>query len=487
MLKKLCPFDSQKAQLKAVRRGLSSTLGNVVKKEGRWIWILSHWLTLDAQAGKEGWIALLAKTRRYPNASGIRCQTFRFFSSKKQLPVLLHSATVFIWRDLLRTDCLHFCSSRLSLSEYLWREQSENSCYSEHIVTISLILHPFVNRIVLRLNKMLQQQESRSSRRRPIRRTEPRERAERTYKVFAFLADILESFFIHLCMLCVPPLPALFPLTLHPQPKTAALWNWVSVPAPAYWAPHLVWVLLLCICSCKLFCYISWFCSLDLARTCWMASRCRGGLVILIGGRRRSAGGNTGRCRDIIVHWCWSTLLYFAFVPEELCMFLPPPRCLCFSSCLFLLAPLCKAHWIVHGAGWPRTWADTMQLTAQSTMTGWTETNCDGDRWTWNRTSLTYSHRICAIRCHSSSATDIECLSDEDPKESRIGKKIEMGRMERMERKGRGGKMKMKMKKEMMLWLSCPVQDQIELWKRQWEEAFDTDCLGECAWKMEEA
>ena len=32
-----------------------------------------------------------------------------------------------------------------------------------------------------------------------------------------------------------------------------------------------------------------------------------------------------------------------------------------------------------------------------------------------------------------------------------------------MERKRRGGNMKMKMKKDMMLGLSCPVQDQIEL------------------------
>ena len=211
-----------------------------------------------------------------------------------------------------------------SLTLWVWREQSENSCCSEHIVKISLIPHPTVNRIVLRLNKMLQQEEEEGSRRRrrrrrkkknTIRRTEPRERAERTYKVLAFLADVLESFFIHLCMLCMPPLPALFPLTLHPLPKTAAVWNWVRVPAPAYWAPQLVWVLLLCICSCKLFCYISWFCYLDLARTCWMARRCRDWLVIVNGGIRRSGGGARRRGRDILVHWFCSTLLSFALFP----------------------------------------------------------------------------------------------------------------------------------------------------------------------------
>ena len=151
--------------------------------------------------------------------------------------------------------------------------------------------------------------------RRSRRRTEPRERAERAYKLLAFVADVLESHFIDLCMLCMPPLPALFPLTLHPLPKTAAVWHWVRVPAPAYWAPQLVWVLFLCICSCKLFCYISWFCSLDLARTCWMARRCRDWLVIVNGGRRRSGGGARRRGRDILVHWFCSTLLSFCAFP----------------------------------------------------------------------------------------------------------------------------------------------------------------------------
>ena len=398
---------------------------------------------------------------------------FSIFFFQKTATRLITQCDSFIWRDLVRTDCLHFCSSRLSLSEYLWIEQSENSCYSEHIVTISLIL--FVNRIVLRLNKMLQQQDKPQQQKKTNKKDGAKGTCRKDIQSLRFSCRY-SGIVLH------PPLhalraltPALFLLTLHPHPTTAALWNWVSVPAPAYWAPHLVWVLLLCISSCKLFCFISWFCSLDLPRTCWMVSRCRGGLVILIDGLRISAGGNTGRCRDSIVQWCWSTSLYFAFVPDELCMFLPPPRCLWFSSCLFLLAPLCKAHWIVHGAGWPRTWADTMQLTAQSTMTSCTETNCDGDRWTWNR-----KNRGCAIRCHSSSAADIECLNDEDPKESRIGKKIEMERME-----NRGWEEKKKM--EMTLWLSCPVQDQIELWTKQWEEDFGTDCLVECAWKMEEA